>query len=68
MVRVVRVKVAHLLYAVGVLCGGLAGWLSPFPYLGFIPVAVGCVWAAYDLYDDGEELVDGNTPPTPPRR
>lgn len=57
-------KFAHVLYGLGVTAGGFAGWLSPWPYTGFVPVAAGLVWAAYDLVE-----VDGAEPAsTPPRR
>lgn len=37
------------LYALGVVCASLAGFCSPLWYLGFVPLAVGLIWCAYDL-------------------
>jgi hypothetical protein len=55
-----------LVYALGVLCAALAGFLSPLPFLGFVPLAAGLVWAAYDLIDVDEEVAGGDAP-RPPR-
>jgi hypothetical protein len=51
------------LYALGLLAGSLAGFLSPAWYLGFIPLSAGLLWAAYDL----EEVADGEVPPSQQR-
>lgn len=56
-----------LMYVAGVAAAGACGFLSPWPWTGFAPLAAGLVWGAYDVYDDGEELVDGNAPSTAPR-
>ena len=49
------------LYALGVLAASAAGFLSPFWFLGFLPLAAGLVWAAYDLV----EVTDAESPSTP---
>jgi hypothetical protein len=54
------------LYTAGVAAGSAAGFCSPFWYLGFVPIAVGAVWAAYDLVQVGD--ADGDTATTAPRR
>lgn len=36
-------------YASGVAAGSAAGFCSPAWYLGFVPLSIGLVWAAYDL-------------------
>lgn len=43
-------------YAAGVMAGSAAGFFSPLWFLGFVPLAAGLVWAAYDLVEvpDGE--------------
>lgn len=43
-------------YLSGVAAVSCAGFFSPFWFLGFVPVGVGLVWAAYDLIGetDGE--------------
>lgn len=51
-----------IVYGLGVLCAALAGFLSPLPYLGFVPLAAGLIWAAYDLTE-----VEGDDAPKPPR-
>lgn len=56
-------SVARFVYGVGVLCGALLGFCSPFWFLGFGPLSVGLVWAAYDLVE-----VASAEPPTAPRR
>lgn len=50
------------MYGLGVLCAALAGFLSPLPFLGFVPLAAGLIWAAYDLTE-----VEGDDAPKPPR-
>lgn len=52
-----------VVYGLGVLCAALAGFLSPLPYLGFLPLAAGLIWAAYDLTEVGES----DDAPKPPR-
>lgn len=54
-------RLVHVLYALGVLAGAAAGFCSPFWYLGFAPLAIGLVWAAYDLV----EVPDAEPPSTP---
>ena len=39
------------MYALGVIAGALAGFLSPCWYLGFAPLSIGLLWAAYDLVE-----------------
>lgn len=56
---------AYALYVLGVLVASLAGFLSPLWYLGFIPIAIGLVWAAYDF--DLVEVTDAEPPPTAQR-
>lgn len=56
-------RLARTLYALGVLAGSAAGFCSPFWFLGFLPLALGLVWAAYDLV----EVSDAESPPTPQR-
>lgn len=41
----------RFLYAAGVAVASLIGFFSPIWYLGFAPIAVGLIWAAYDLVD-----------------
>lgn len=48
----------HTLYALGVSVGSAAGFFSPLWYLGFAPLAIGLVWAAYDLV----EVSDAESP------
>lgn len=50
-------------YAAGVASASAAGFFSPAWYLGFVPIAAGLVWAAYDLV----EVPDGESPSTPQR-
>lgn len=40
-----------LTYAAGVMAAAAAGFFSPLWYLGFVPLAAGLVWAAYDLVE-----------------
>ena len=54
---------ALIVYALGIICAALTGFLSPLPYLGFAPLAAGLVWAAYDLMEGG-----GEDAPQPPRQ
>lgn len=44
-------RLAHTLYALGVLSFALVGFLSPLWFLGFLPLGVGSIWAAYDLVE-----------------
>lgn len=55
--------VARVLYALGVLCAAAVGFLSPWWFLGFGPLAVGLLWAAYDLVE-----VASGEPPSAPRQ
>ena len=55
---------ARLLYAIGVACAALAGFFSPIWYLGFIPLACGAIWAAYDLVDVKESDGKPQNPPS----
>lgn len=57
---------AVVLYLFGVTLLTLAGFFSPFWYLGFVPLGAGAVWAAYDLIDVGEAQ-RGDTATAPPR-
>ncbi len=57
------VKLAHRLYAAGVASGSLAGFLSPWRWLGFVPLAAGLVWAAYDLVEVNDDDADAQTTP-----
>lgn len=54
--------VVRALYGLGVACLAVLGFLSPFWFLGFGPLGVGLVWAAYDLVE-----VTGAEPPSTPR-
>jgi hypothetical protein len=56
-------RLAVALYALGVLSAAAVGFLSPFWYLGFAPLAIGLVWAAYDLV----EVPDGESSPASQR-
>jgi hypothetical protein len=56
-------RLAHTVYALGVLAGSLAGFLSPLWFLGFLPLSAGLVWAAYDLV----EVTDGEPSSAPQR-
>lgn len=50
---------ARILYTTGVAFAALVGFLCPIWYLGFVPLSVGALWAAYDLIDvEGD---DGDT-------
>jgi hypothetical protein len=55
---------ARLLYALGVLCAALVGFCSPYWYLGFAALAVGFIWAAYDLVDVKESDGKPQNPPS----
>ncbi len=55
------------LYVLGVVLAAAAGFCSPWPWAGFLPLSAGCVWGSYDVYDDGEELAGGNPSPTSAR-
>lgn len=48
-------------YCLGVVAASLAGFFSPAWYLGFLPLAAGLVWAAYDLI----EVTDDEPASTP---
>lgn len=52
-----------VVYALGVVCGSLVGFLSPLWWLGFAPLSAGLIWAAYDLV----EVASGEPPATPQR-
>jgi hypothetical protein len=56
-------KLVYSLYALGVLAASLVGFLSPLWFLGFLPLAAGLIWAAYDLVE-----VPGAESPTKPQR
>lgn len=56
---------SRILYAIGVIFAALLGFFSPIWYLGFAPLAAGCVWAAYDLVNVEEP--DGKSQGTPTR-
>jgi len=45
----------------------LAGFLSPWPFIGWLPIGAGLCWAAYDLVDVKDTPTDGNTSRTAPR-
>lgn len=51
-------------YTLGVALVAVCLFLSPLWWLGFLPLGVGLVWAAYDLID--AEDVNGNPSRTPP--
>ena len=55
--------VARLVYAAGVAAGAATGFLSPYPFLGFVPLSAGLIWAALNLVE-----VDGGEPPSVPKR
>ena len=44
-------KKVYSLFAAGVAAGATAGFLSPYWWTGFVAIAAGCIWAAYDLVD-----------------
>lgn len=56
-------KLARLVYALGVLAVALAGFFSPLWFLGFLPLGTGLIWAAYDLV----EVKSAEPPPTTQR-
>lgn len=56
-------RLARTLYALGVSLAAAAGFFSPLWFLGFLPLAAGLVWAAYDLV----EVTDAEPPPAPQR-
>lgn len=60
-----RATVGHprvaAVYGAGVAAGSAAGFFSPLWFLGFIPLAAGLVWAAYDLV----EADDDDSSPAP---
>lgn len=56
-------RLVRAFYALGVAAASSAGFFSPLWYLGFLPLALGLVWAAYDLV----EVPDAESPPTPQR-
>ena len=58
-----RLALALALYALGVLAGSLAGFFSPWWFLGFLPLCAGLIWAAYDLVE-----VPDVEPSPPPQR
>lgn len=51
-----RVRLAVFLIWAGVACAAAAGFLSPFWFLGFLPVSVGLIWSALNLV----EVTDGD--------
>ena len=55
------------LYLFGVVAASCAGFFSPWWYLGFIPPAIGAIWAAYDLVDAGGDNGDAQGTPHGPR-
>lgn len=55
---------SRLLYAIGVTCAALTGFFSPLWYLGFLPLACGLCWAAYDLVDVKEPDAKPQIPPS----
>lgn len=54
----------RVMFAAGVLCGALAGFLSPWHWFGFVPLAAGLIWAAYDLVEVSDDDADAQTTPT----
>lgn len=44
-----------LCWFAAVIFAAIAGFSCPTPYLGWVALAVGFGWAAYDLIDDGDE-------------
>lgn len=48
-------------YATGVASASATGFFSPLWYLGFAPLSIGLIWAAYDLV----EVPDGEPAATP---
>ena len=54
-----------LTFTAGVLAASAAGFFSPLWYLGFVPLAAGLIWAAYDLVDVPKEALDGKPSATP---
>lgn len=56
-------KLVWLAFALGVIAASLAGFFSPWWFLGFIPLAAGLIWAAYDLVE-----VASDEPSPPPQR
>ena len=56
-------RAARALYALGILAGSSAGFFSPLWFLGFVPLSLGLVWAAYDLV----EVTDGEPSSAPQR-
>jgi hypothetical protein len=38
-------------YLAGVAAAATAGFCSPWWWTGFLPVAAGCMWAAFDLIE-----------------
>lgn len=55
-----------ILYTIGVAAAAMVGFLCPIWYLGFVPLSVGAIWAAYDLVDVEEP--HGNSPGPPAQR
>jgi len=45
------VKAVWLAYCLGVIAACLVGFLSPLWFLGFAPLSIGLIWAAYDLVE-----------------
>lgn len=53
-----------VLYTLGVAAAALVGFCSPVWYLGFVPISVGAIWAAYDLVDVEERHGKSSRSPT----
>lgn len=52
-------------YMLGVVALALAGFFSPWWWLGFVPLGAGLVWAYYDVIDVEEEDADTSSAPRP---
>lgn len=52
--------IVAIAYVTGVASASLAGFFSPSWYLGFLPLAAGLIFAAYDLAEEDT----GGDPPT----
>lgn len=44
-------KFVWVAYSLGVVVASLAGFFSPWWFLGFVPLSAGLIWAAYDLVE-----------------
>lgn len=58
-------KAVWLCYTLGILAAATAGFLSPAPWTGFLPVSAGLLWATYDLLEIKD--ADGNAQTTAAR-